>query len=109
MNRPLPVVLASLLCTLSLAACAATPRPSQLQSTGGDPTGTRAAVCDATSLSWTIGKVADDALVERARSDAGAQTVRMLRPGVMITNEFNATRLNIRVDNDRKVITTSCG
>jgi hypothetical protein len=35
--------------------------------------------------------------------------VRVLRPGVMVTQEFNGMRLNIRVDTERKVLATSCG
>jgi hypothetical protein len=109
MNRPLPVALGSVLLALSLAACAAAPQQGQPQPTADDPAVIRAGACDAKTLSWALGQLADDALIERARSEAGAQTVRMLRPGVMITREFNATRLNIRVDNDRKVLATSCG
>jgi hypothetical protein len=66
-------------------------------------------VCDATPLAWTIGQVADDALVERARVQAGAKTVRVIRPGVMITNDFSAQRLNLRVDVERKVLAYNCG
>jgi hypothetical protein len=28
---------------------------------------------------------------------------------MMVTREFNGDRLNIRVDNERKVLATSCG
>ena len=109
MNRPLPVALSSLLLALSLSACAASPSQEQPPSTGGDPVDTRTGACDASTLSWAVGQVADDALVERARNEAGAQSVRVLRPGMMITREFNATRLNIRIDTERKVLATSCG
>jgi hypothetical protein len=35
--------------------------------------------------------------------------VRVLRPGMVITREFNGARLNIRVDNEHKVLSVSCG
>jgi hypothetical protein len=56
-----------------------------------------------------MGQVADDALIERARTGAGAATVRVLRPGMVITNDHDATRLNLRIDNERKVLSYSCG
>ena len=117
MTRALPASLATVFLALSLSACAA-PQPSAQPASAvadpvaapiADPVPDPARVCNAAGLSWTIGQLVDDALVERATREAGAQSVRMLRPGIMITQEFKATRLNIRVDGERKVITTSCG
>jgi len=65
--------------------------------------------CDASSLGWTIGQVADDALVERARTESHSDSVRVLRPGMMVTREYNGARLNLRVDNERKVLAYNCG
>ena len=109
MNRPLPLALSSVLLALSLSACAASPQQGPPPPTGADPAEPPAGACDATPLSWAVGQVADEALIERARNEAGAQTVRVLRPGMMVTREFNAMRLNIRVDTERKVLATSCG
>jgi hypothetical protein len=92
---------------LALSACAAPTREATAPSSGTNHP--ESAACDAHNLSWTVGLVADDALVERARIEAGAATVRVLRPGMMITNEVSATRLNLRIDNDRKVLAYSCG
>jgi hypothetical protein len=104
MNRSLPVLLCtgSLLCFLS--ACASPP-PADDPSSGSTPV----AACDATPIAWAVGEVADDALIERARVGAGATMVRVLRPGMVITREFNGARLNIRVDNARKVLSVICG
>jgi hypothetical protein len=99
---------AVLLMVLALSACAAPAR----EVTTAAPPGTnhpRAGACDARKLSWTLGLVADDALIERSRMESGATTVRVLRPGMMITNEVNPARLNLRIDNARKVLVYSCG
>lgn len=111
MNRPLPlpVALGNILLALSLSACAASPPQGEPPSTASDPADTQAGTCDASILAWTVGQLADEALIERARKEAGALTVRVLRPGMMITNDFSAARLNIRVDTDRKVIAYNCG
>ena len=109
MNRPLRGAVGSVLLALSLAACAAPPPQGKVQGTATEPAVTGTGACDAKTLSWTRGRLADEALIERARTEAGAQTVRVLRPGMMITNDFSATRLNMRVDNDHKVLSTICG
>ncbi len=99
---------AVLLMAFTLSACAA---PTH-EATTTSPVGTNNPppnTCDARKLSWTLGLVADDALIEKARIEAGANTVRVLRPGMMITNEVDPTRLNLRIDNARKVLAYNCG
>ena len=93
---------------LALSACAAPTREATTNPSVGmnQP---QSGACDARKLSWTVGLVADDAVIERARVEAGATTVRVLRPGMMITNEVDPTRLNLRIDNARKVLVYSCG
>ena len=96
------------LMVLALSACAAPTR--EATTTPSDGTNQpQSGTCDSRKLSWTVGLVADDGLIERARVEAGANTVRVLRPGMMITNEVNPARLNLRIDNARKVLTYSCG
>jgi hypothetical protein len=56
-----------------------------------------------------MGKTADDALVAKVLSDTGAKRVRMLRPGVMVTMEYDGTRVNVRVDNNKNVLAVTCG
>lgn len=97
-----------LLMVLALSACAPPTREATTTPSDGmnQP---RSAACDSRKLSWVVGLVADDALIERARMEAGATTVRVLRPGMMITNDVNPARLNLRVDNARQVLVYSCG
>ncbi len=99
---------AAFLMVLALSACAA-PTREATATPSADTNHSPSGACDARKLSWTLGLVADDALIERARMQAGATTVRVLRPGMMITNEVNPTRLNLRIDNARKVLVYSCG
>jgi len=65
--------------------------------------------CDQTKASWAVGKVADDALLAKVLSDTGAKYTRVLRPGVMITMEYDGTRVNVRVDGSKKVLSVVCG
>jgi hypothetical protein len=111
---PPVVVLLGSLC-VGLAACAATPPQDKVQTVAEDsapapaPAEPEQRKCDASSLGWAVGQVADDALIARAQKESGASSVRVLRPGMMVTQEFNGMRLNIRVDTERKVLATTCG
>ena len=98
----------ALLMGIALSACASPTREATTTRTD-DTNHAKSGVCDARTLSWTVGLVADDALVERARKEAGATTIRVLRPGMMITNDVNPARLNLRMDNARKILVYSCG
>jgi hypothetical protein len=65
-------------------------------------------VCNARTLDWTIGKEADEDLVRRAQLEATARIVRVLKPGQMVTMEYNDQRLNLHVDAANKVTSYSC-
>jgi hypothetical protein len=104
MKRSLPALLGTCSLFCVLAACAV-PAPAD----GASDPGTPVAACDATHVAWAVGQVADDALIERARVESGSTSVRVLRPGMVVTNDFNGARLNIRVDNERRVLSVSCG
>ena len=68
-----------------------------------------AAVCDQGKGSWAVGKVADAVLVAKVMADTGAKKTRMLKPGMMVTAEFDGTRVDIRVDNNNVVLAVTCG
>ena len=65
-------------------------------------------ICKDSTLSWTIGREADEALVRRAQIEATAKNVRVLRPGQVVTMEYSDQRLNLYVDADNKVLRYSC-
>ena len=47
--------------------------------------------------------------MESARVRSGAHMARILRPGQMITKEFNAQRLNLEVDGSGRIVAVRCG
>lgn len=109
------------LMTLAMAACA--PAPDEQQQAvdeagqraeadakpAAQPVPVDAAACDAVQAKWLEGKVPTEAEVEQARADSGAESVRVLKPDQMVTMEFNASRLNIDVDDAGAVISVRCG
>lgn len=65
--------------------------------------------CNAQAAREAVGQEATADVVERARSAAGAQSARVLKPGQMVTMEFNASRLNLDVDAGNVVTNVRCG
>lgn len=91
-----------------LAACSAT--PSEDSTMQPAPT-TRDddATCDAEPARSFIGKTATTQVVEQARKAAGARGARTLKPGQMVTMEYNAGRLNLDVDTANVITNVRCG
>jgi hypothetical protein len=66
-------------------------------------------VCDADAASWAIGEDARPEVVERATSAAGARLARVIKPGEVVTMEFNAGRLMVDVDASGRILGLRCG
>ena len=65
--------------------------------------------CDASAVQSLIGQEATEDVVEQARTDAGAETARTLRPDQAVTMEFREGRLNVDVDENGTVTSLRCG
>lgn len=65
--------------------------------------------CNPDAARSAIGKEATAEVVEQARIAAGANVVRTLKPGQVITMEYHASRLNLSVDDNNVVVDVSCG
>ena len=80
----------------SSAGAGATPPPASGQ-------------CNAQPAQGVVGQSSTSTVVESARARSGAQMARILRPGQMITKEFNAQRLNLEVDANGRILAVTCG
>jgi hypothetical protein len=120
--HPIRPLLFALVAGASLAACAMSPQPPVAskppppdtnpvdpprypEPVPGDP----AMECDAKSTGWAIGQDADASLVERIKTETHSERARVLKPGQMVTMEFLATRVNIDVDGNNRVLKVRCG
>jgi hypothetical protein len=65
--------------------------------------------CEAKSAEFTIGKKASPQLLEQARTRAGAQNARFLKPDDMVTLEYRSDRLNLNTDSNLVVTRVNCG
>ncbi|SFE10864.1 I78 family peptidase inhibitor [Paracidovorax konjaci] len=65
--------------------------------------------CDAAPAQALIGQNSTAKVVEDARVRSGAHLARVLRPGQMVTKEFDAQRLNLEVDGNGRITAVRCG
>lgn len=93
-QRAFPV-LPLLVSALALSACA-TPPPTAHQ-------------CNAEAAGRYVGKAASADNVEGARQAAGADVVRTLSPGQVVTMEYREGRLNLHIDAARTISRITCG
>lgn len=66
-------------------------------------------VCDASPVLSLVGKTLTPGLVEQARTQSHSSVTRVLRPGEVMTMEYNPARLNLIVGTDGRLITLHCG
>ena len=100
--------LGSAVLLLALAACAAPPVPAD-QPPEERPTSTAQGVCDPSAVQAAVGKPATTDTIERVRVDSHSRVVRVLHPGQMVTMEFSAERVDIRVDGNNVILAITCG
>ncbi len=86
-----------------LGACAST-----AVETGGDNP-PMAASCNADAAQSVTGKAATSDVVEQARTQAGAEVARVLKPGQVVTMEYREGRLNVHVDANNVIESVRCG
>lgn len=90
-----------------LAACTSPPAPAPIDVRPNiPPPGGR---CNAGPAQSAIGQASTARNVEAARVAAGARLARTLRPGEMVTKEFDAERLNLEVDAKGRIVAVRCG
>lgn len=65
--------------------------------------------CLEANAGWALGKQVDDALMAKAKADATAQYVRVIKPGVAVTMEYNGARLNLHTNIKGQIERVTCG
>ena len=102
-------------CCLALGAavtgCAGyvqTPAPSAGSAAAGSGS-LPASLCNAQPAQFVVGQNSTASVVESARQRSGAQTARILRPGQIITKEYDTQRLNLEVDSTGRILAAKCG
>ncbi len=109
MMRPSFARLAALALTALVTGCAgysAPPAPPGSTDGAALPPASR---CNAQAAQFAVGQSSTGSVMESARARSGAQMARILRPGQMVTKEFDAQRLNLEVDGSGRIVAARCG
>ncbi|WP_374669983.1 I78 family peptidase inhibitor [Ramlibacter sp.] len=88
----------------TLAGCAAPPAQPEAA-----PPPPLAGTCEAQAAQFAMGMPYGEALAEEVRRKSGARTVRVLRPGMAVTMEYDPGRINLGVDAAMRVTRVNCG
>ena len=73
------------------------------------PPPTAGTACNAQGAQFAIGKTPGASVVEEARQRSGSYMARVLRPGQVVTMEFNAQRLNLDLNAAGVITGVRCG
>lgn len=95
-----PILLPVIVLLLSMGACATIPPD-------GPPM--PLAQCNADGARWALGREPGSDVVERTRMESGSATVRVIRPGEAVTEDFKTDRLNLDVNARNAIEGVKCG
>lgn len=87
--------------TALLAACAPAPIPER-GSTAGH-------ACRQQAFEEFIGQVASSEVGAEMLRVSGARVIRWVQPGMRVTMDYRADRLTVRLADNNRIITASCG
>lgn len=97
-------------CLLPLAACSSTPSSADTAPTNPKPeVAGVGSHCRADTLTALSGQMASQEVIDRAVRDAGARTLRVVKPGMAVTMDYREDRVTLRVDEQNKIVSASCG
>ncbi|MCQ4313366.1 I78 family peptidase inhibitor [Pseudomonas stutzeri] len=65
--------------------------------------------CNASAVQKLVGEQASPELLDQARHQSGATIARILRPGDVVTLEYNDQRLTLSTDETLKIQRIGCG
>lgn len=67
-----------------------------------------AMTCQADKGQWAIGQIADEALVAKVKADTTSESIRVIKPDMMVTMDYREDRVNLDVDADNRVTAVRC-
>jgi hypothetical protein len=111
------ILAASAVClaTLQLAACAdgafrsrSTDTAAPAENAVAEPI-VLSGTCNAAAAADAVGKPASAALQSELITKTLAKTLRVVRPGDSVTQDFSSQRLNLEVDGGGRIVGARCG
>lgn len=97
--------LAGSLLTLALSACIPSAENAEAGQNIPEPTGS----CDSSKIDYAVGKTLTADFEVKLKNEAKASVVRVAPNDGMITMDYSPARLNIFIDEAKKIIRINCG
>lgn len=94
---------------LTLLSACSTPGGAPSAGTSPMPPPPAGSACNAQGAQFAVGKAPGASVVEEARQRSGSYMARVLRPGQVVTMEFNAQRLNLDLNAAGVITRVRCG
>ncbi|OLO05164.1 MULTISPECIES: I78 family peptidase inhibitor [Salinicola] len=91
-----------------LAGCSTAPKPDEAPRPP-DVKPVPADACGAQTVGSLVGTMLDDDVRARIADRSRAADIRVIEPGQAYTMDYRSERLNIKVDDQRKITDISCG
>ncbi len=91
-----------------LAGCA-TAAPPAADEPAAPVAGQSGSACRSGDYSAFKGRAATSEVRAELQRASGARTVRVVEPGMMVTMEYLEDRLTVRVDEQNRILSASCG
>ena len=91
----------------ALASCATAAPPPEPEIPVRGATG--GSVCRQQSFEEFIGQVASSAVGAEMLRVSGARVIRWVQPGMRVTMDYREDRLTVRLAENNRIVTASCG
>ena len=107
MLKPLFAAASGLAVATVMTGCTGYGQPPA--ASGGPAAAPSGGLCNAQAAQFAVGQSSTASVMESARARSGAHMARILRPGQMVTQEFDAQRLNLEVNSSGRIVAVRCG
>ena len=89
---------------IALATAACIP-PAEPQTPPAPPPGK----CDAAPVQAYVGSHAAGPVVEKIVAESGSRNARVIKPGMAVTMDYREDRVNVRTDDEGRIVSIGCG
>ncbi|WP_144634123.1 I78 family peptidase inhibitor [Bordetella genomosp. 13] len=95
--------------TASSSGQSASSTPSYSAPTSGSGAGAPRQVCDSQRVQNMVGQSYSDSVGQSVRSGSGSKNVRVLKPGQVMTMEYDESRINVILNTSGAIDALRCG
>lgn len=104
-----PVILAAILTACASPGTQQAPADTTTSGGGMSSGSTQPGTCDGQAVQNLVGQQYSESLDSDIQSGAGANQIRVLKPGQVMTMEYNPGRVNVIIEDNGAISAIRCG